>query len=333
MILSCSPLTIIGISAFYGCTSLTSVTISGNLIYIGFNAFYKCPLTEIINLRNVSYIGEDVFRYSKLTNIIISGTDLCIEKYSFNECKSLINVTILGSISSIGNYSFYHCWNLTSITIPDGLTYIGDHAFDNCRSLTNIAVTGHDSYIGNYAFCECSSLTSIIISGSKTQIGLNAFDGCTSLTSVAVSANVTYCRGYITFSGSSNIYNITLLHSIYDWNHIVLLDRCKNIFVPRTFIATGESHIQYGTHLYVTSRTILTNSSKAFFGEKHVYVHYNNKKGIYDKTTIDVLEYISIENISIPLLLPETANDFLLYKSHHIHLSFVIISLNSQPVS
>lgn len=72
---------------------------------------------------------------------------------------------------------------------------------------------------------------------------------------------------------------------------------------------------------------------KYFFGPKRVYVHYDNKTGIYDQTTIDVLQYISIENINIPLLMPETANFYLFYKFKYIQLSFVTICLNTRPVS
>ena len=55
-------LKVIEAGAFYGCTSLTSVTIPNSVVAIGSFAFYECTnLTSVTIGNNVTYIGESAF--------------------------------------------------------------------------------------------------------------------------------------------------------------------------------------------------------------------------------------------------------------------------------
>ena len=137
--------TSIGSSAFYNCTSLTSVTIGGGVTSIGSSAFYDCD---------------------SLTSVTIGGGVTSIGNSAFEYCTSLASVTIPNSVTSIGNYAFDGCTSLTSVTIPSSVTSIGSHAFYNCTSLTSITIPSSVTSIGYHAL----------------SIGKNAFSGCTSLT-------------------------------------------------------------------------------------------------------------------------------------------------------
>ncbi len=157
--------TSIGDYAFYGRTSLTSITIPNSVTSIGDYAFYGC---------------------SSLTSITIPDSVTSIGWYPFRDCTSLTSITIPDSVTGIGSSAFSGCTSLTSITIPDSVTSIGDSAFENCTSLKSITIPNSVTSIGWYAFRDCSSLTSITIPDSVTSIGDLAFKSCTSLTTIDV---------------------------------------------------------------------------------------------------------------------------------------------------
>ena len=99
----------IGNDVFYGCTSLTSITIPNSVTKIGNHAFFDCwNLKSITIPDSVNEIGN----------------------YAFYNCQSLTSVTIPDSVTYIGNNAFYGCSKLTSINIPNSVTSIGYGAFE-----------------------------------------------------------------------------------------------------------------------------------------------------------------------------------------------------------
>ena len=186
----------IGDNAFYGCSSLTAITIPESVTSIGDEAFYNCSsLTSITLPEGVTSIGDKAFYW----------------------CKSLTSITLPEGVTSIGDEAFYNCSSLTAITIPEGVTSIGYGAFSGCQSLTdmrvNIAsieswlnnnfssslVESYSLYldgellssveipssvtsIPNHAFYKCNSIISVIIPEGVTMIGENAFQNCSALT-------------------------------------------------------------------------------------------------------------------------------------------------------
>ena len=128
--------TSIGGSAFYDCTSLTSVTIPNSVTSIGDYAFSRCTsLTSVTIPNSVTWIGE----------------------YAFQNCTSLTSVSIGNSVTSIGQAAFYGCTSLSSVTIGSGIQKISVLAFANCPDLThvychavNVPSTNSDLFWGSY---------------------------------------------------------------------------------------------------------------------------------------------------------------------------------------
>ena len=151
----------IGDSAFYWCSSLTSVVIPEGVTSIGGSAFSGC---------------------SSLTSVVIPEGVTTIGDYAFYYCRSLTSVVIPESVTTIGEGAFFDCSSLTSVVIPEGVTTIGYRAFSGCSSLTSVEIPGGVTSIEYAVFSGCSSLTSVVIPGSVTTIGEYAFYGCSSLT-------------------------------------------------------------------------------------------------------------------------------------------------------
>ncbi len=198
-------------SAFYDCSSVTSITIPDNVTSIGNSAFSNCSsLTSITIPDGVTIVGTFAFRgCSSLTNITIPDGVTIVGTFAFRDCSSLTSVTIPDSVTSIGDGAFMYCRSLTSITIGNGVTSIGDAAFfgtayyhnkdnwtDGVLYIGNHLIKAEDSLSDAYtikegtkriagsAFRYCERLTSITIPDSVTSIGYAAFSGCSSLTDI-----------------------------------------------------------------------------------------------------------------------------------------------------
>ena len=188
--------TMIGEDAFYGCWSLTRITIPDGVTSIGKGAFFDCEsLTSVTIPDSVIEIGESAFDY----------------------CYSLTSITIPDSVTEIGHQAFYNCSSLASITIPDSVISIGSMAFCCCESLerfegkfasedgrhlivdgvlnsfaigcgiTEYTIPDSVTTIGDMAFYACESLTSITIPDSVDEIGHDCFSNCRNIESV-------YCK-------------------------------------------------------------------------------------------------------------------------------------------
>ena len=175
-----SSVTSIGAFAFKGCSGLTSLTIPSGVTSIGYSAFEGCSsLTSLTIPSSVTSIGSVAFAYSGLTSLTIPSGVTSIGESTFYGCSGLINLTIPSSVTSIGNQAFSGCSGLTSLTIPSGVTSIGEAAFSGCCGLTSLTIPSSVTSIDHNAFSGCSGLTSIYVYLEKLpELGTYIFSGC-----------------------------------------------------------------------------------------------------------------------------------------------------------
>ena len=203
-----ASVTTIEASAFYDCSSLTTVTFEkgSQLKTISYDAFSDCPITSIEIPASVTTIGTSAFA----------------------NCSSLATVTFekgsqLKTIAG-GYYSgtFYGCTALTSIEIPASVETIEAAAFFICSSLATVTFekgsqlktigggyseSTFSSYYG--AFSDCTALTTIEIPASVETIEAAAFKGCSSLATVTFeqgSQLKTIAGGYYFYVSYRNYY-------------------------------------------------------------------------------------------------------------------------------
>lgn len=175
--------TVIGDSAFYLLSALTSVIIPNSVTTIESQAFYTCRNLNSVNLsESLTTIGDAAFAYcGNITNITIPNSVTSINQSAFWQCFSLTSVTIGNSVVSIGDNTFYYCTGLTSVNIPNSVTTMGDGVFDTCSGLTSVTLSNSLTEIGKKTFKFCRNLTAITIPSLVTSIGNEAFYYCDKL--------------------------------------------------------------------------------------------------------------------------------------------------------
>ena len=121
--------TSIGDMAFYGCSGLTFMNISG-VTSLSNGVFGDCYNLRTVRLNeNLTSIGDRAFfRCHSLCNI---NTDSGVTTFRMPD-----------TVTTIGDYAFYECYNTEfySVNIPSGVTSIGEYAFNGCYGMNAVYV-------------------------------------------------------------------------------------------------------------------------------------------------------------------------------------------------
>ncbi len=154
--------------AFYGCTSLLSVTFAPRAtdIVLGSHLFENCTALQSLDFPN---------QVDTLSDGICKG------------CKSLRKVTLPKDCTAINGYAFYGC-DLYELDIPEDCLIIGKSSFANNTHIKDVIFPKNCVAIKINAFDGCSGLENLVFENPDVALGTGAFP------SVTVAVNmIFYC--------------------------------------------------------------------------------------------------------------------------------------------
>ena len=215
--------TSIGDYAFYGCSGLTSITVPDSVTSIGRDAFRGSRLSQvIITVSDLSAwctnsissilgtLGFSDLHLSidggEIKEFVIPDDVTSIGASAFYGCGGLTSVTIPSTVTNIGSSAFKWCSGLTSVTIPDGVTSIGPSTFSGCNGLTSVTMPSR-LVLASVFTNSYTKIDSVTIPYGSTNIVAGAFKGCSALTSVTIPDTVTSI-------GDEAFYNCSSLQSL-----------------------------------------------------------------------------------------------------------------------
>ncbi len=283
--------------ADYDKTTITDLTVIGNLNDKDIATLEKLPNLAVLDMEHVNLKAFPVLFYEKtsLISIKLPLTLKTIPNSSFRGCSNLTSITIPDSVTSIENYAFIDCNSLTGVyitdiakwcaiefyrsssnplvyaqnlylngelitdelVIPDSVTSIGSYAFSNYSRLTSVTIPDSVTSIGFGAFSNCSSLTSVTIPDSVTSIGMSAFFNCSSLTSVTIPDGVTTIGSWA-FQYCSSLTSITIPNSVTTIGERAFED-CRGL----TSVTIGNGVTSIGSYAFYNCRGLASIYCKA----------------------------------------------------------------------
>ena len=191
----------IGTGAFYGCSSLTNLSLANSITSIGVSAFRDCTALENVELpmslisigdlsfyqdtglraitipENVKKLGWFCFAYCTNLDLVIYNATDASETDVIDPADGLAappfsnsgnNLVIGSNVKALPNLCF-RSMKCTSVTLPIGLERIGTEAFANLK-FTSIEIPASVKSIGDEAFVNCTKLEEIRIRGSEGSI-------------------------------------------------------------------------------------------------------------------------------------------------------------------
>lgn len=179
-----STCTVIGDYAFYGCPSITELTLATNTKRVGAHAFNGCQNITAVTLPMVEEIGKGAFlQCEKLVDLDLGKYLKAVSDEAFYKCIGLTSVTLPETVTAIGHHAFAQCEYLESINIPEAVTRVGEAAFLDCKRLRALHFPEGVTALPQAVCWGCYELADVSCGSGVTEIGAQAFRDCRSMTS------------------------------------------------------------------------------------------------------------------------------------------------------
>lgn len=198
-----------------------------NVKFLGNKVFEFSELGEIIYSKYLTYIPERCFRGSNLAEFEIPKQVTALKTGCF-EGTNLERIDLSGIIT-LEEFVFFDCFNLKEIILSETITEIPDGFCHRCQCLEKINLS-HVQFIGTSAFSECSNLDAGNLSAKIdryafegtavrnldikdiSELDEGVYQNCENLESVTISGDRAIPDRL--FSGCKNLKNVTINEGI-----------------------------------------------------------------------------------------------------------------------
>ncbi len=188
-------LRVFGISdrAFENNKTLRKVVVPDSVEVIGNDVFSFTNITELVLSNNLSRIGNSIlFANKTLKEIIIPKSITFTSELGAFSGSAIEEAIFQDGETGIPERILSNCQELKKVVIPDSVTIIGKRAFELCVSLESIDMPENLEIIREGAFYQCESLSQINIPDSVYRIEKDAFACCIKFTSLKLPENIEF---------------------------------------------------------------------------------------------------------------------------------------------
>ena len=295
----------IGTHAFANNVAITKVVVPDTVTLIGVAAFRGCSSLEDITLpfvgnsegaeKNYQQVFGWIFGYNDVSNSTImdsystnssNGTAQALEQWSYSSMrmvyyyipKSVRNVTITKQ-TAIPNNAFRNCDLIETVTLPSNVVSVGDYAFYNTKKLTttnisNTATVGKDAfvgsgilegktgvvYIGSVLYKYNGTMPSgytVKVKDGTTAIQANAFSGCSGLTTLILPEGLKSI-GTNAFKNCTSLKEVVIPSSIESIGSSAFYGCSVLTKITIPFIGTSKTSTSSFSSIFSTVPTSLT---------------------------------------------------------------------------
>ena len=265
----------IGDQVFWGCNTLTEVTLPNTVKIIGYQAFCKCSkLTNVTIPEGVTKIGQTAFYgCSQLTSITIPSTIKNMDT-AFPSNPKLSQVTLTNGIYRISSSAFKDCTGLTEIKVPTSVYEICSDAFNGCTGLTSVTLEKGINIINSNAFKDCTELNDVKYNGYKTdweKVRVNKAGNDTLTSKVQYLCDINFDLNGGTINGSNTVNKQT----VYSKDKLVTAKCYPNdqtFVVPSDPVREGYTFLGWYTQAEGGTKYTFT---EAVSSNITLYAHWN----------------------------------------------------------
>ncbi|AMC93717.1 hypothetical protein AOC36_06890 [Erysipelothrix larvae] len=197
----------------------------------------------------VEEIGEEAFRESNFSEIVLPSTLRIIRQSAFESCSKLISMIIPNSVKQIDSSAFCFCKSLESIVFPDGLQEISS---DMCKfddALRKVILPDSITAIHWGAFNYCFDLDEVRLPVNIQHLGNDAFDSFTAFTNSSEISQLVVTNGI-----SASIVgaeHVEAVNSIFD--RIDHSSYSRNKTIKSIVITEKTKLVEYQSFMHCTA--------------------------------------------------------------------------------